>query len=123
MRSFLFVLSGVIVMALAFWAYHENYRTQAELGEVRALRDDIARLKESLGVLKAEWAYLNRPDRLRELTEINFDQLQLLPLDPAQFGTVEQVSYPQIGLPGLSEPVDTVGAINDALAEAIGEVP
>jgi hypothetical protein len=109
MRSLLFVLTGIAVMALAFWAYRENYRTQSELAEVRTLRDEIGRLRESVGVLNAEWAYLNRPDRLRELADLNFDRLQLLPIDPMQFGTVEQVAYPSLAPPEISTPIDTVG--------------
>ena len=110
MRTIVFVLSFFGLIGLAFWAYRENYRTQAELNAVRALRTEIGILRESLGVLRAEWAYLNRPDRLRELADINFDRLGLMPLDPTQFGSVEQVSYPQFPTFDLTEPVDTIGA-------------
>ncbi len=67
---------------------------------------------KSLSVLKAEWAYLNRPDRLRELADINFERLGLLPFEPRQFGGVSQVNYPAIALPPITEPIDTI-ALNE----------
>lgn len=94
MRPVLYVLSFLAVMALGFWAYRENYATQAALKEVTALQDEIAGLRESLTLQRAEWAYLNRPNRLRDLATINFDRLGLLPMDPSQFGTTEQVAFP-----------------------------
>lgn len=112
MRTLIFVVTFFGVIGLAFWAYRENYRTQDELAQVRALRTEIGQLRESLSVLRAEWAYLNRPDRLRELADINFDRLQLLPLDPTQFAGVEQVIYPSVAQPlDLSEPIDTSGEL------------
>jgi len=117
MRSLMFVLTSLAVMGLAFWAYRENYRTQGELGDSRRLQSEIADLRESLGVLRAEWAYLNRPDRLRELADINYGRLALLPLEPGQFGDVRAISYPTSGLlPGV-EAVDAI-ALTDGEAEA-----
>jgi hypothetical protein len=110
MRSLMFVLTALAVMGLAFWAYRENYHTQAEIKDLRALQNEIGQLREALGVYKAEWAYLNRPDRLRELADINFGRLGLLPLDPGQFGGVEQVVYPAPPLLPITEPVDTVAS-------------
>lgn len=95
MRSFLYLISGFIVMSLAYWAYNENYTTQASLGEVRDLHRQIGTAHERLNILEAEWAYLNRPDRLRDLAELNFDRLGLLPLMPDAFGRVDQVTYPR----------------------------
>ncbi|MGB3177668.1 MAG: cell division protein FtsL [Albidovulum sp.] len=108
MRNLMVFLSAIAVMTLAFWAYRENYRTQAEIAQVRALQREIGQLRENLGVLRAEWAYVNRPDRLRELADINFDRLGLLPLEPRQFGDVETLSYPALALPPITEPIDTI---------------
>ena len=94
MRPILYALSFLAVMGLAFWAYRENYATQKSLRQVEALQTEIGTLREALAVQRAEWAYLNRPDRLRELSTINFDRLGLFPLEPAQFGPIDQVSYP-----------------------------
>lgn len=95
MKSTFYVISALCVMGLAFWAYQENYKTQEALREVERLQRDIGELRETLGILRAEWAYLNRPERLRTLAEMNFDRLGLLPLSADQFGRVDQIAYPR----------------------------
>lgn len=94
MRPVLYVLSFLAVMALGFWAYRENYQTQAAIKEVAALQDEIGALREGLAIQRAEWAYLNRPDRLRELATVNFERLGLMPMEPGQFGTPTEIAYP-----------------------------
>jgi hypothetical protein len=106
MRPVLYVLSFLALIALGFWAYRENYATQAALRDVSALQTEIAGLREALSVQRAEWAYLNRPDRLRELTTANFDRLGLLPMEPSQFGIPAQVAYPAAALPPIDMPTD-----------------
>lgn len=94
MRALFFSLSFLSLIGLAIWAYHENYKTQSAIREVEALSAEIAELRSTLAVLNAEWSYLNRPERLRELVDMNFDRLALLPLRPDHFGRIEQVSFP-----------------------------
>lgn len=94
MRPIFYVLSFLGLIGLGAWAYHENYATQASLREVVALQDEIAALRESLAVQRAEWAYLNRPERLRSLATLNFDRLGLLPMEPSQFGATSTIAYP-----------------------------
>ncbi len=95
MKTLAYALTVLFVFSLAFWAYRENYATQQVLKETQRLQNQIGRSQERLNVLRAEWAYQNRPERLRELAEINFDRLGLLPLRPDQFGRVDEVSFPQ----------------------------
>jgi hypothetical protein len=109
MRPVLYILSFLALIALGFWAYRENYATQASLKHVQALQRQIADLRESLSVQRAEWAYLNRPDRLRELATINFDRLGLLPMESSQFGTPAQVAYPAPDVPVIEVPQDIQG--------------
>ncbi|WP_299280184.1 cell division protein FtsL [uncultured Tateyamaria sp.] len=94
MRTILYILTTLAVIGLAFWAYRENYATQESLAETDQLHRDIRAAHARLAVLRAEWAYLNRPDRLRDLADINFDRLGLLPFRPDQFGRVDEVAYP-----------------------------
>ncbi|MBV1904082.1 MAG: cell division protein FtsL [Marinosulfonomonas sp.] len=114
MRPLLYVLSALAVMGLAFWAYHENYKTQQALRDVEKLQRDIGGLREELGVLRAEWAYLNRPDRLRELADINYDRLGLLPLTPQQFGRIDQISFPLNVLKEMSQPIDLAARLESS---------
>jgi len=108
MRSLFYTLEALLVIALAYWAYNENYATQEALRRVDSLQSEIGKTRETLSVLRAEWAYLNRPDRLRELADLNFDSLRLMPLSPESFAEVEQVAYPRLVLEEISEPVDLV---------------
>jgi len=106
MRGIAYVLTALAVFGLAFWAYRENYATQQVLKETRALQQQIGAAQLRIGVLRAEWAYLNRPDRLSELAGLNFDRLGLLPLRPDQFGLIDEVSYPPEPLLPITNPVD-----------------
>jgi hypothetical protein len=100
-------------MGLAFWAYRENYATQQALKEMTALQNDIAALREALTLQRAEWAYLNRPERLRQLATVNFDRLELFPLTPEQLGEARDIAYPmQAPLMGsIDNPQDVVGQV------------
>ena len=111
MRSLLYIVTALAVIGLAFWAYRENYQTQAEIARTEKINREIGQARARLTVLRAEWAYLNRPDRLRDLADVNFDRLGLLPLRPDQFGKVDQVAFPIPPEPELiiTNPVDVSG--------------
>ena len=118
MKSLLYVATALAVFGLAFWAYQENYATQQVLKETRGLQREIGAAQVRLSVLRAEWAYLNRPDRLIELAELNFERLGLLPLRPDQFGRVDEVTYPvQPALQVFSRQVS--GRVNAASGEEV----
>lgn len=93
MKSIFLVVTACLVMGLAVWAYRQNYETQARLREVHDLRTEIADLRERASVLRAEWAFLNRPERLADLADLNFDGLGLLPLRPSHFGRIDEIPF------------------------------
>lgn len=94
MRAILYILTSLAVIGLAFWAYRENYATQQAISDAERLHGNIRAAHARLAVLRAEWAFQNRPERIRDLAVINFDRLNLLPLHPDQFGRIDQVAYP-----------------------------
>ena len=106
MRGVLNVVAFLAVIGLAFWAYQQNYRTQEALREVRLLHAEIGGAHARLKMLNAEWAYLNRPDRLRDLADLNFDRLGLIPMLPEAFGRVQDVSEPIQPLGVILEPIE-----------------
>ena len=64
MRIFIYIICSFIVITMAYWAYTENYTTQASIRRVEELNRLVADEKEAISILNAEWAYLNRPERL-----------------------------------------------------------
>ncbi len=94
MRGLIYAASIAAVVALAFWAYREGYDTRATSRDVARLQSEIGARHQELSMLRAEWAYLNRPDRLHALAEMNFERLALMPLDADHFAVVDQVAYP-----------------------------
>lgn len=94
MRTVLY-LSGIVLVAVcATWAYRVNYATQEAMNRVADLRAQIDEEQEALAVLRAEWAYLNRPDRLKALVKANEKALGLVDLTPDQFGDIASVPFP-----------------------------
>lgn len=60
----------LIAFAAAALALHlVKYWVQDVRKDVVAMESELAREKEDVHLLKAEWAYLNRPERLRELSQ------------------------------------------------------
>ena len=108
MRILLYALSVSVVVILAFWAYGEGYETRATERDVARLERTIGARHQELSMLRAEWAYLNRPDRLQELAEMNFETLGLIPPAP-----------PALPTPPASPQVWAEG---EALEQKIGDV-
>lgn len=94
MRVLLYLAAMGTVMLLAFWAYRENYATQQAMDRQTTVQNEIAGLRENLGVLRAEWAYLNRPERLKALVNMNYERLRLVPVQPGQYVGAAHVDYP-----------------------------
>lgn len=116
MRAALYLSAAVLVAVCATWAYRVNYATQEALNRLADLRAEIAAEREALAVLGAEWAYLNRPDRLAALVAGPGAGLGLVPLTPEQFGETAMVAFPLE--PELPEAADPTATDADSAGEA-----
>lgn len=80
-----FLIHMVCIAVLAIGLYLVKYTVQDVQRNVTSLKTQLANEKESLHLLNAEWAYLNRPDRLRQLADRHLD---LVPIDSRQIDKV-----------------------------------
>lgn len=94
MRGLLYFVAAALVAVAAFWAYNVNYAAKAAQERVTALRQDVAREREVITVLRAEWAYLAAPDRVRALADINARALALTPLSADSFVALDAIPAP-----------------------------
>ena len=92
MRNFFYIIIFGSVITLAYWAYQENVKTQMAIKKSEEFQTEIGKARAKLAVLKAEWAYLNRPERLIHLTNLGFDELQLAPIRATNFGEFNRLS-------------------------------
>ena len=113
MRILLLLVCSAITIFAAYWAYNENYRTQAALKRINRLQVEIANEREAISILNAEWAYLNRPERLRDLVDLNFTDLMLVPLSSDHFGETENIAYPRVRELPVTQPIDVKGELED----------
>ncbi|WP_349369258.1 hypothetical protein [Salinarimonas sp.] len=108
-------IAGLIGSAV--WAYSIKYETIRQTEELARLEREIEREREMIAVLRAEWAFLNRPDRVEALTDAHlpdvvpfavehlarFEDLPDRPPDADEIGAKLQAL-------GLGAPTATPGA-------------
>lgn len=91
MRGLVYIAAAGMVALSAVWAYRVNYAAQDALDRVAALRSEIAGEREALVVLRADWAWLNAPERLSRLVAAHAGALGLRALDATHFVAIADV--------------------------------
>ncbi|MGG6893906.1 cell division protein FtsL [Rhizobium sp. BR 315] len=78
LKTFDIVLIGVMT-AMASVTYTIKHRAELKLEEVRRLEADIKLEKDTIELLKADWALVSQPNRLERLVNNYSKELQLQP--------------------------------------------
>ncbi|MCB5201109.1 hypothetical protein LH464_01285 [Neorhizobium sp. T786] len=115
LRSFDLVLIGVMTAA-AVVTYTVKHRADDKLQEVRRLEAEIRLERDTIDLLRADWALLTQPNRLERLMVAYQSELQLVPTLPTQLAMPVELPMPRSQLP---MPETT---IEDLIASAGGEV-
>lgn len=93
MIRFINLLLVMAVIGLSVGLYDIKYRAESADRHARQLEQRIAKEQEAIRVLRAEWSYLNQPERLQELAS---RYTELKPLTAAQIGSFEDVPMPHM---------------------------
>ena len=99
MIKLLHVIAIGALVSSAFYAYGIKYETTLEAEQLQKIRMKAQRERDAIAVLKAEWQYLNRPDRLQALAERHLD------LQPFAVSQVVRLS----DIPNRGPKVDAIG--------------
>lgn len=80
LRTFDVVLIGIMTAAAAV-TYTIKHRAELKLEEVHRLEAEIKLEKDTIDLLKADWALQSQPNRLERLVNAYNDELKLQPTD------------------------------------------
>ena len=83
----------VLALGAAIAAFTVKYQVRDLEDQLAATQSAIADSREEIHVLKAEWSYLNRPERLADLAD---RYLELSPMAPAQMASLIDVPLREV---------------------------
>ena len=81
-------LALAFTIMVAFGLYSLKHSTGAAADQKNILKSRIAEQEEALRILRAEWAHLNRPERLQQLSN---SYLTLQAIDPSQLVSISDL--------------------------------
>jgi cell division protein FtsL len=85
----LLIVGGVIVAVLAVAVYRAKLGAEETEGRIEGLEAQARKVSEEINVLKAEEAYLTRPERIGPIAR---ERLGLAPAAPGQYTAPEALS-------------------------------
>jgi cell division protein FtsL len=108
MLRYLNVLAIAALVGSAVYAYSIKYETMLFSAQIGKSTRAIEREHDAIGRLRAEWAYLTRPERVQALAERHLD------LQPQALAQIVRLS----DLPERAAQVDAIGRKLEALGLA-----
>ncbi|WP_086994678.1 cell division protein FtsL [Rhizobium sullae] len=104
LRTFDVVLIGIMTAA-ATVTYTIKHRAELKLEEVNRLEAEIKLEKDTIDLLKADWALQSQPNRLERLVNSYNDELKLQPTDSTALVQVRELPMlkSQVPVPEITE--------------------
>ncbi|MGK6312129.1 cell division protein FtsL [Neorhizobium sp. DT-125] len=113
LRSFDLVLIGIMTAA-AVVTYTIKHRADEKLAEVRRLESEIKLEKDTIELLKADWALLTQPNRLHRLINVYNSELGLAPTEPTQLAMPKELPMMRSALPQPETTIEDIIAGKDS---------
>ena len=110
-RPFDILLAGLVVGG-AVWTYSIKHEAEAAADRVSALRAAIKREEERIMFLRADWAFLNAPERLERLVKRHAEELKLEPVASSQIIRPADLPPPRLPPEDEAETADARGDEN-----------
>jgi len=89
-RVFNFALLAIMIVG-AMVTYDMKHKAEVAADTVARLQVDIAKEKDRLAILRAEWSVLTQPSRLQSVVEKYADHFKLAPFSPDQIATIAEI--------------------------------
>lgn len=102
------ILFVTIAGLLSFALFSVKYQVADLEGQLNDINRSIARDHQAIHVLKAEWSFLNDPQRLRDLVR---KYLTLVPVEGAQIETIDMLPPRAAVHPAVGPAVDNDAAV------------
>ena len=102
----------ILTCLLGFALFHMKNNVQGLEEELASLQEKILTEKEAIHVLKAEWSYLNNPERLALLNEkyLQYDPLEVKAI--VELATLPEKACPAPKPEAIALPEEQVMLIN-----------
>ncbi|MEZ2132314.1 MULTISPECIES: hypothetical protein [unclassified Sinorhizobium] len=120
LRTFDIVLIGVMTAAAAV-TYTIKHRAELKLEEVHRLETEIKLEKDTIDLLKADWALLTQPNRLQRLINVYGEELKLQPTLSTSLAQPKELPMLRSQLPP-TEDGEPKGDVAPS-AKSIGTIP
>ena len=95
----------VIMTAVAAVTYTIKHQAEEKLSEVKRIEAEIQLEKDTIDLLRADWALLTQPNRLQKLITSYQAELQLVPTESTQLVQAKELPMLKSQLP-VFDPAD-----------------
>ena len=113
MLRLLNLLSVLVLLGAAGYAYTVKYETSFRTEQIAKAKLEIKAEQDGIGVLRAEWAFLTRPERIQKLSE------RYLDLGPLSLAQIDSLA----GIPERLPHADAIGDKIDLLGLGVASTP